>query len=77
MITPTASPEPSAPIVNAPPPDRQYFSTGHLACRFQVPVQTVRRVLAAAEIVPAFHLNEVEYWDGYAMLCLARSMAHE
>ncbi len=77
MITPTATPEPSAPIVNSPPPDRQYFSTGHLACRFQVPVQTIRRLLAAAEIAPAFHFNEVEYWDGYAMLCLARSMAHE
>jgi len=76
MITTTAG-EPSAPIANSPPPDRQYFSTGHLACRFQVPVQTVRRLLAAAEICPAFHVNEIEHWDGYAMLCLARSIGNE
>lgn len=74
QVPPVTVPEPTAPIVGSPPVDRQYFTTGHLACRFQIPVQTVRTILAAASIAPAFHLNEIQHWDGHAMLALAKSL---
>lgn len=73
MTTPPTA-EPLAPIGNSPPADKQFFSTGHLACRFQIPVQTVRQILGAAGIAPAMHINEVEHWDGFAMIALGRAV---
>lgn len=69
---PTA--EPSAPITGGPPVDRQYFSTGHLACHFQISVATVRSILCAAGIGAVYHQNEIEFYDGHAMIALSNAL---
>jgi hypothetical protein len=49
-------------------PPAEYFSVGELANTTQFSVPTIRRVLAEKGIHPAFYLNNIDHFDGMALL---------
>jgi len=62
--------EPRATIHESPPADRQFFSIGYMAQFFQRPVETLRMILAAAEIKPSYLQNDIPYFDGAALIAV-------
>jgi hypothetical protein len=52
-------------------PPATYFTVGALANRFQLAVPTIRRVLAEKGIHPAYYLNDIDHYEGLALLELA------
>ena len=49
-------------------------AAGHLAAMFQRSVATLRMILAASGIQPVMTLNEVPYFDGHALIAIARAL---
>ena len=54
--------------------EKQLYSSGFLATRFQLPVQTIESELDTAAYRPGLILNEIPYWPIDAMIWL-RSQA--
>jgi hypothetical protein len=74
MDTNTPITEPRATIYESPPPEKQFFSLGHLAQFFQRPVEELRCLLAAAGKSPAYLQNDIPYYDGLAFLAVGRAI---
>jgi len=62
--------EPKPTIHESPPADRQFYSLGYMAQFFQRPVDTLRMILAAAEIKPDHSQNDVLFYTGPTLLVI-------
>ncbi|MCY2989828.1 MAG: hypothetical protein NTY19_18440 [Planctomycetota bacterium] len=66
--------EPRATVYESPGVDKQFFSLGYMAQFFQRPIETLRAILSAAEIKPAYLQNDVPFFDGAALLTVRHAL---
>ncbi len=60
-----------------PSAEAQLFSLGWMVGRFQHSIQELRSILAAADVKPVMTLNEVGYYNGVAVIAVARALRGE
>ena len=62
------------PELTAPAVEKQFYSLGFLAARFQRSVPSLREILSAAGISPCHCTNDLPLYDGFAMIAIANAL---
>jgi len=53
---------------------KQLFTLGWFCQRFQVSIGQVQAILHAADIEPVLSINELEHYDGAAVIAVSRAL---